>query len=366
MKNHLSILLFITVIFTLVLALGILISGCVDDKGDEKTEAEKIKEEDYTQDEDNKEKDKEVKEIEIDYEEVKPNELGEIMILMYHDIGDELGDWKTSREKFREDMERLYEKDYRLVDLIDLVNGEIDIPVGTTPVVLTFDDGHKGQFNVIEEDGKKIVDPESAAGILLEFEEKYEDFTLAGNFYINYYPEPFGDRDNLSENLQILIENGFSVGNHGYAHENLRNVSSPEDIQKELGKMQKIVKEATDGYRLESLALSYGGWPENEEWHEYVYSGEYEGITYNHKAVLNVSWSPEISPFHSDFDPLDLERIKANDGVDQEMDRWLEGYEQNPQKRYISDGNPNTIAIPEQEKEKLNEEVKEEYEIITY
>ncbi|UMZ74580.1 polysaccharide deacetylase family protein [Natranaerofaba carboxydovora] len=374
MRKNLSSMLLITLVLTLFVT-PLILSGCgdepavEDEKTDEKEQKESKEQEEKETDEKEQdkehEKEKEEEIEEIDYEKVQPNELGEIMILMYHDVGDELGDWKTTREDFRDDMERLYEKDYRLVDLMDVVNGEIDIPAGTTPVVLTFDDGHTGQFDVIEENGEKIVDPDSAAGIILELSEEYDDFTVAGNFYINSYPEPFGDRDNLGEKLEVLTDHGFSVGNHGYAHARLDHLDTSEEVQEELGKMQKKVKEAFDGYKFDSLALAYGQWP-SEELKEYVFSGEYDGATYEHKAVLNVAYFPEVSPFHEDFDPLDLERVKANDGVDQEMDRWLDTYEESPERRYISDGRTDTIAIPEDNEDKLNEDIIEEYEVITY
>ncbi len=373
MIKRFNTILYLSFLMVFILTSLVLIPGCEDTEKEKEETIEEKAHEDKDEKDEKDEKEKEGKaeeketEEEIDYQEVQPNELGEVMILMYHDIDDELGDWKTTREKFREDMERLYEKDFRLVDLMDVVNGNIDIPAGTTPVVLTFDDGHVGQFNLIEEDGEKIVDPDSAAGILLDLKDKYDDFTLAGNFYINWYPEPFGDRDNLSKNLEILTDKGFSVGNHGYAHANLGNLNSPEEIEAELAKMQGKVKEALDGYEMKSLALAFGAWPKNEEWNQYVYSGEHEGTSYEYEAVLNVSWSPESSPFHKDFDPLDLERIKANDGVDQEMDRWLQGYEDNPEKRYVSDGNPSTIAIPEDKKHYICPDIADDdYEIITY
>ena len=370
---------YLVLCLVITLAAGLTFPGCTQEgTGEKDTREESTKEEDkakkiedkddknYKQEDEEKSDEKKKEEIYIDYEKVKPNELGEFMILMYHDIGDEDGDWKTSRENFREDMERLYKKDYRLVDLMDMVNGQIDIPAGTTPVVLTFDDGHSGQFNLIEKNGEKIVDPDSAAGILLDLKEKYKDFTLAGNFYINYYPEPFGAREELAKNLEVLSNKGFDVGNHGYAHERLDKMDSPDQIQQELGKLQKIVKENFDGYKLESLALAYGRWPKKEEYHEYVYSGKYNNTSYEHKAVLNVAWSPEISPFHKNFDPLDLERIRANDEIEQEMDRWIKYFENNPEKRYISDGDPETIAIPEAKEKSISEKVKQDYKIIAY
>src|SRR5581483_3539269 len=44
-----------------------------------------------------------------DFERIRPNELGQIMVLEYHEIGDEELRWTRSRENFRHDLEYLYQ-----------------------------------------------------------------------------------------------------------------------------------------------------------------------------------------------------------------------------------------------------------------
>ncbi|MFO8060018.1 MAG: hypothetical protein R6U70_05120, partial [Bacillota bacterium] len=77
-----------------------------------------------------------------------PNELGSVMILMYHDLGEGEGEgeWRRSRENFRRDLEYLWENGYRPVSLSDYLSGEIDLPEGMSPVILTFDDGLSSQL----------------------------------------------------------------------------------------------------------------------------------------------------------------------------------------------------------------------------
>ena len=41
----------------------------------------------------------------------------------------------------------------------DYIEGNINTPPGTTPVVITFDDGTRGQFNILDEDGEFRIDP---------------------------------------------------------------------------------------------------------------------------------------------------------------------------------------------------------------
>ena len=62
------------------------------------------------------------------------------MILEYHLIEEPEGRWARTPANFRKDLERLREGGYRLVGLGDFLDGRIDLPAGTTPAVLTFDD----------------------------------------------------------------------------------------------------------------------------------------------------------------------------------------------------------------------------------
>jgi hypothetical protein len=45
---------------------------------------------------------------------------------------------------------------------------------------------------------------------------------------------------------------------------------------------------------------------------------------------------------------------------------YLASFEKNPGKRYISDGNPDTIVIPEEEQENVNKESIADKQFITY
>jgi hypothetical protein len=74
------------------------------------------------------------------------NELGRVMILEYHKIDTPEARWTRTPENFRRDLQRLWDRGYRLVALNDYVDGKIALPAGTTPLILTFDDSSPGQF----------------------------------------------------------------------------------------------------------------------------------------------------------------------------------------------------------------------------
>ncbi len=281
-----------------------------------------------------------------------PNELGEIMILMYHEIGHPEGEWQRTPDNFRRDLETLYVEGYRLVSLNDVVRGEIDIPAGTSPVVLTFDDANRGNFNYLEQNGTMALDPDCAVAILEDFYAENPDFGLAATFYI-YYPNPFRQPALIEEKLNYLVDKGFDIGNHTYGHANLSRIS-PTEIQRELALHQKHTEQYIPGYKVRSLALPYGASP--REHAGLLLEGSYEGTSYSNEAVLLVGANPAPSPFHHNFNPARLPRIRASEmntaGVG--MYDWLDVFEANPQRRYVSDGNPNTIAVPESRLDSLD------------
>ncbi|MEK6529347.1 MAG: polysaccharide deacetylase, partial [candidate division NC10 bacterium] len=112
------------------------------------------------------------------------NELGRVMILEYHKIDHPEGRWTRTPANFRADLQRLWEKGYRLVALTDLLDGKIDVPAGMTPVALTFDDSSPGQFRYLEKNGAVEVDPDSAVGILEAFAREHPEFGLKATFYV--------------------------------------------------------------------------------------------------------------------------------------------------------------------------------------
>ncbi|MDQ3673112.1 MAG: hypothetical protein M3365_01890, partial [Gemmatimonadota bacterium] len=83
-----------------------------------------------------------------------PNELGRIMVVEYHLLGDRNTTYTRERASFRRDLELLHRRGYRPVNMAQVLDRKIDLPRGLSPVVFTFDDASPGQFSYIERDGK--------------------------------------------------------------------------------------------------------------------------------------------------------------------------------------------------------------------
>ncbi|HHY36019.1 MAG TPA: polysaccharide deacetylase family protein [Firmicutes bacterium] len=280
-----------------------------------------------------------------DLQRCAPNELGKIMIVMYHDIQSEEKEWVRSRDNFRKDLERFYREGFVLIRLSSYLRGEIPVPAGKTPLILTFDDATPGQFRFVERDGELIPDPNCAVGILLDFSRKHPDFGCAATFFIDF-PAPFGVPSQVEAKLRFLLENGMEIGNHTYNHRNLRN-SPPEQIAEEIGKLTAAVKNIC-GYEVCSLALPFGAYPQHKE---VLASGVWEGVEYRNLGVLLVGAEPAPSPFSKHFKPLAIPRIR---GCEDELSKWLEYFRRNPQARFISDGNADTITIAQDDERNID------------
>lgn len=283
---------------------------------------------------------------------LNPNELGEIMILMYHGIGEEESVWQRTPDNFRKDLEYMYQNGYRMISLNDYAKGEIKTEAGFTPIILTFDDGRQNNYNLVEVNGEMVLDPDCAVGILEEFKNKYPDFNVTASFFLG--TNPFGQKEYVQKKLNWLIENGYDLGNHTYSHNEMAKLNS-EQIQIEIGSVNNIIKQYVPDYTVETLALPHGSNPK-DEFIESMLKGEYEGNEYETIAVLDVGWRPAYSPFDTLTNFNSLYRVTASEiNVGNcGMNDYFKSYEENKRERFISDGNSDVVTIPQRHREYLN------------
>ena len=134
-----------------------------------------------------------------DYREYGVDELGRVPIMMYHGIHNRLNSdtpytggnvdadgYQRTSEAFRADLEFYYNSGYRMIRLTDYVDGNIDVELGKSPIILTFDDGLENNIKVtgLDSKGNIIIDPNSAVGILEEYKKKYPDFNVTATFFV--------------------------------------------------------------------------------------------------------------------------------------------------------------------------------------
>ena len=282
-----------------------------------------------------------------------PNEVGEIMILMYHGLHEEHpGPYGRLTADFWNDLQTLYDQGYRLSSMEDLVNNNITTPAGYTPVVITFDDGLPSAFSLIEaEDGSLQPVPGTAVYIMNAFYELNPDFGRTAMFFVNGRPRPFYGAGTIEERFAYLLEHGFEIGNHSYGHPNFANLNAGR-LQQEIGLADQFIRRYTpEGFEPLVLAYPYGIRPRPNLRH-YAMAGEYNGIEYRYAWALRVGNTgvPALQ-HHINFDPSNVSRVVASDQSTEyyivpDLGFLLRRFEKYPHLRFISDGDPNTITVP--------------------
>jgi peptidoglycan/xylan/chitin deacetylase (PgdA/CDA1 family) len=260
---------------------------------------------------------------------------------MYHQVvPDGGGEYDLTPEEFRDELERLYREHYRPITAADLVSGTIDVPRGTTPVVLTFDDATSTQAAFT--DGGTI-DPDTAVGIMLAFAQEHPDFRPAATFYLN--GDPFAAEGETGALLSWLVANGFELGNHTRDHVLFTDVTR-EEVQRQIVLEQRIIHESVPDYEVTTMALTYGVAPEPPK---LAWKGSWDGESYRFNGVMLVGAEPAPSPFSSSFAATAIPRIRSFPTPDLENGSayWLNRLAESPDLRYVSDGDPTRITFPE-------------------
>lgn len=299
------------------------------------------------------------------YEEHKINELGKVPIMMYHGIVNidktdytggnvDKDGYNRTAKAFKEDLEFYYTEGYRMVRLIDYVNGNINTEFGKSPIILTFDDGNKNNFNVLgkNEDGSLKIDPESAVGILEEFKKKYPDYNITATFFLN--SALFNQKEYNEEIIKWLVNNGYDIGNHTTTHADFTTISKERTVEV-VGKMYNILNDIIPDKYVSIVALPFGSpYKKNHANYPYILSGEYEYKKYETVAALRVGWESEVSPFDKVFDSTFLKRCRAYDNNGKDFDITMT-FNSLKGTRYISDGNIDTIIIPKSKENSIKE-----------
>ncbi len=306
----------------------------------------------------------------------QPNELGQVPVIMYHNVLQEYGEnqqgdvlFRTESE-LRADLDWLYANNFYVVPFHDYLTNAIKAPAGKHPVVITFDDSRPNQFRfLVNEDGSTVIDPDSAVGILEDFFAAHPDFGRTAFFSILPiwcfdFEEP-DQTEFCNQKLQWLVANGYEVGNHTWDHQDLGDVSN-ELFQSEIVDTTRFLDErAPDGKASRILILPYGVFPSGAErdaqWDMIRNGFVYEGEPYELMSVVAAGANPAYSPASLDFDIMSIARIGGKDDplpgeADLFLNFWFGQFESNPSLLYTSDGNPDTITIPEGYLNQLDED----------
>jgi Polysaccharide deacetylase len=284
-----------------------------------------------------------------------PNEMGRIMVLEYHLITDHNGDYARERGQFRKDLELLYNRGYRPVNMSDVLDKKLNLPRGLSPVVFVFDDASPEQFRYIDNNGKLETDPTSGMGIWLDFRKTHPDWNNKAVFCLlsgasaghNF----FGDRGIQGQKsnwrfqkVKWLADNGFELCDHTLWHAQL-NKYPDAFVQEQIARNALAIDSAVPGYKIRSMALPQGLWPKNRA---LASKGSWTNpktgktVSYEWPVVFEVAGGPMRSPYDPAFNPGMTPRIQV---IGNAIEAMMNKLEQSGN-MYISDGNPAVIARP--------------------
>ena len=213
--------------------------------------------------------------------------------------------------------------------------------------MLIFDDNSVNQFRIIKAaDGQLTVDSDCAIAIMQSFFSAHPDFGRGGHYVILpdsafSWPDAWDQQEFAGMTLHWLVDNGYELGNHTIDHDNLALVDTAM-VQYQLAEAEKGTQKYIPDRRLKIVNLPYGGYPNNGD--DSIFNGFiYEGVQYTYEAVLLVGANPAFSPVSTEYHLFWITRIQA---FDEELGRWQEFILENPGIMYVSDGNPDTVTIP--------------------
>src|SRR3954451_21510490 len=284
-----------------------------------------------------------------------PNEMGRIMVLEYHLITDHNGLYARERGQFRKDLEFLYNRGYRPVNMADVLDKNLNLPKGISPVVFVFDDASAEQFRYIENNGKLEIDPTSGIGIWLDFRKTHPDWANKGVFCLlngaaaghNF----FGDRGiqgQLSnwrfQKVKWLADNGFDLCDHTLWHAQLSKYPDAF-VQEQIARNVLGIDSAVPGYKIREMALPQGLWPKNRA---LASKGSWtdpktgKTVSYSWPVVVEGDGGQMRSPYDPAFNPGSTPRIQViGNAVESNMTKL-----ETAGNAYISDGNPSVVARP--------------------
>ncbi len=233
---------------------------------------------------------------------------------------------KVRFEDFEHQLNQLYDAGFTLVTLEDWMSGQIIVPPGRRPLILSLDDLYfNNQIRLDHETMEPL--PDTGIGILWRFYQDHPDFGFSAALFVNLGNKLYGNPDDpdwemqLAETIAWGIDHDLVPYNHFYTHPQLDH-TSPEGIQWELEMNDIYLRELlTIAGRTDlipglenMIALTYGVWPRpGDEKVMFAYKNP-EDEPVRMVAEIGVIY-PEIylqAPYDPSYNPFRLPRHVAS------------------------------------------------------
>lgn len=259
-----------------------------------------------------------------------------IPILNYHRFTPNLWDRTSGMVRYlgdlKADLEAYYESGYSLISLDDLLDGNIRVPAGRRPLILTIDDAYFANQLALNDQGE--VSELSAVGAMYQFSNEHPDFGFEiamfanlgdkhyGSFFTGtWWYEAEGWQQALAQTITWGIEHHVYPYNHTYRHPHLDQVGE-KFIQPQLAmndeKLREYLTLAGHPEYADLLsnyvALPYGSWPVSDKGVDQLISYlDPEGDPVRAIFEAGYEYAPAFAaaPFSDAFDPMHLPRMAA-------------------------------------------------------
>lgn len=276
------------------------------------------------------------------------DENGQVLVVMYHGIKD-LHPYHIKPEEFKKDLQYMYDNKYMPIKMSDYISGNIDIAAGSTPIVLTFDDGLSTAFSLERVGDELVATEDCAVGIMEEFYKQHEDFARNAIFYINTDLSIFASEKDISisEKLLWLTDRGYEIGTHTASHKNLSKLSENQ-LGYEIGSSIEYIHSVLgENYNISSIAYPFGSTPKSDDLMKFVLDGRYNEQEYHIKSGFAVGVTgPIVMSYDKRYNKYKVPRVRGSNTTDStELWDYFERYEKYPEYRFISDGFADKVTI---------------------
>ena len=213
---------------------------------------------------------------------------------------------------------------------------------------MTFDDSTKEQLFL---DANGEIKPDTAIGIMLAFQKTHPRFPLAGTFFVNREPFAGVGRGAAAAALAErprLRDREPHEGPHPAQPAQLDG-GAAADRPRQQGDHRRDPRRQDRGLRAAARRVA--------DAEEARLARELGRHDYKFSGVFEVGAEPSQSPYSTKFEEHAIPRIRTTPpgAGDPEWGSswWLDILKQHPERRYVSDGNPDTVSFPKSQSEDL-------------
>jgi hypothetical protein len=200
-----------------------------------------------------------------------------VPMLAYHQLAPDTSEYSTGHKvrvsDLRAQLESLDEAGFTLVAVEDWINGDIAVPPGRKPLIISMDDLFFNNQITLGPDGIPTTD--TSIGIFWQFAQEHPEFgfhlALFANLGDKLYAQPdFPDwEEKLARAIAWCLDHGAEVYNHTYRHARL-DLTDPPGVKSELRRNDLYLRELLALIGRQDLipalgnmlALPFGNWPD--------------------------------------------------------------------------------------------------------